>query len=68
MKHKGGPYLEITLAFPYVVLQQEIILQRKAAVLVIQLGEQVMEADGGERDVVGSMLPRTAGIKVLFLS
>lgn len=62
MRLKASPYLEITLAFPYVVLQQEIILQRKAAVLVVQLWEEVMEADGRKRDIIGSVLPTTAGI------
>lgn len=61
MRHEASPYLEITLAFPYVVLQQEIILQGKAAVLVVQLREEVVEADGGERNIVGRVLPRTAG-------
>lgn len=56
--HNAGSYLKIALAFPYVVLQQKVILQRKAAVLIIQLRKEVVEADGGEGIVIGSVLPR----------
>lgn len=40
------------------MLQQKVILQRKAAVLIIQLGKEVVEADGGKGIVIGSVLPR----------
>lgn len=55
-----GPrsHLKVALAFPDVVLQQEVIFQREAAVLIVQLRQEVVEKDGGERNVVGSVLPR----------
>lgn len=39
------------------MLQQEIILQRKATVLIIQLWQEVMKSDGGKGNIIGGMLP-----------
>lgn len=52
------PHLKVALAFPDVVLQQKVVLQGKAAVLIVQLRQEVVEADGGERDIIGGVLPR----------
>lgn len=55
--HSHTVYLQVALALPDVVLQQEVVLQGKAAVLIVQLRQQVVETDGGERNVIGSVLP-----------
>lgn len=39
------------------MLQQKIILQRKATILIIQLWQEVMKTDGGKWNVISSMLP-----------
>lgn len=56
--HRTRSHLKVALAFPDVVLQQKVVLQREAAVLVVQLRQEVVEKDGGERDIVGGVLPR----------
>lgn len=52
------PYLQVALALPDVVLQQEVVLQGEAAVLIVQLRQEVVKTDGGERNVIGGVLPR----------
>lgn len=43
------------------MLQQKVVLQRKAAVLIVQLREEVMETDGGKGVIIGRVLPRRPG-------
>lgn len=45
------------------MLQQEVVLQGEAAVLVVQLSQEVVEANGGQRVLHGHCFPAggTAG-------
>lgn len=49
--------LQVPLDLADVVLQQEVVLQGEAAVLVVQLGQEVVEADGGQRVLHGHRVP-----------
>lgn len=50
-------HLQVPLNLADVVLQQEVVLQSEAAVLVIQLSEEVVETDGGQRVLHGHRVP-----------
>lgn len=56
-----GSDLQVPLDFADVVLQQEVVLQREAAVLVVQLSQQVVEADGGQRVLHRHRIPVGGG-------
>lgn len=42
------------------MLQQEVVLQGEAAVLVVQLSQEVVEANGGQRVLEGDRVPEEA--------
>lgn len=54
------PDLQVPLDLADVVLQQEVVLQGEAAVLVVQLSQQVVEANGGQRVLKGDRVPEEA--------
>lgn len=52
-----GSDLQVPLDLADVVLQQEVVLQSKAAVLVVQLSQQVVKANSGQRVLYRHSVP-----------
>lgn len=49
--------LQVPLDLADVVLEQEVVVEREAAVLVVQLGQQLMEANSSQRTLNRHCIP-----------
>lgn len=52
-----GSDLQVPLDLADVVLQEEVVLQSEATVLVVQLGQKVVETNGSQRVLDGHRVP-----------
>lgn len=59
-----GSHLQVPLDLTDVVLQQQVVILGEAAVLVVQLSQQVVEANGGQRVLHRHRVPE--GISVII--